>query len=79
MNEEFDVAKERTSQDRKWGVQNHTPERWLVILGEEYGEACKEALEGNLDAYRHELVQTAAVAMAAIDSLDRARKEGGEK
>jgi hypothetical protein len=36
-----DVMDERTRQDAKWGRQDHEPARWLMILGEEYGEACE--------------------------------------
>lgn len=80
-----EVLAERLRQDAKWGEQNHKPEWWLAILGEEYGEACQAALEahfkgyarhGKLDDYRTELVQVAAVAVAAIESLDRARTRG---
>lgn len=40
-----DVMKERQFQDLKWGMQHHPIAEWLVILGEEYGEACKSALD----------------------------------
>ncbi|MFA4945888.1 MAG: hypothetical protein WC789_14470 [Lentisphaeria bacterium] len=107
-----DVLIERERQDAKWGVQRHAPAVWMLILGEEVGEAaedpfddvsvqavvspmadlvkacqrCREILEAGygrtLDAngstmiaparvrYRAELVQVAAVAVAAIESLD---------
>ena len=79
-----EVKRERERQDGKWGQQNHSPEVWLLILGEEVGEANRAALEalapcGNpigdrrewLMAYRKELVQVAAVAIAMIESVDR--------
>lgn len=74
-----DIADERSAQDVKWGEQNHSPPVWLTILGEEYGEACEQTLSmvfypSNLEAasnYRRELIQIAAVAIAAIESLDR--------
>lgn len=75
-----DVAFERIRQDEKWGQQDHSPMEWLCILGEEVGEANKAVLEahfpgyerrGDLSGYRAELVQVAAVAIAAIESLDR--------
>jgi len=66
------VVDERKRQDDKWGEQNHNPERWLAILGEEVGEACKAVLEGDAEGYRKELVQVAAVAVAAVENLDRA-------
>lgn len=77
------VRRERERQDAKWGEQNHEPFLWMTVLGEEFGEACRAALEATfngdklrdacLSEYRVELVQTAAVAVAAIESLDRAR------
>lgn len=70
-----DVAKERKRQDAKWGQQNHDPHMWMVILGEEFGEACKEAYEGSLRKLRTELIQTAAVAVAAVECLDRGEWE----
>jgi len=77
-----EVLSERIRQDHKWGEQNHSPVEWLAILGEEYGEACRGALEahfpgyeitGDFSNYRAELIQTAAVAIAAVECLDRAR------
>ena len=68
------VLNERTRQDDKFGEQNHDPLKWLVILGEEYGEACQAILNQKLPEpwrYRSELVQCAAVALAAIESFDR--------
>lgn len=66
-----EVVTERARQEQKWGEQNHAPDRWMTILGEEFGEACKGALEQDWDNYREELVQVAAVAVAAIECLDR--------
>ncbi len=67
------VILERHRQDKKWGEQNHHPLRWLAILGEEKGEADKAILESSLLKYRDELVHVAAVAIAAIESLDRGK------
>lgn len=69
------VEHEREKQIRKWGVQEHDPQMWLAILGEEYGEVSKEIAEMhvkvfNTSAYRKELLQTAAVALAAVQCLD---------
>jgi NTP pyrophosphatase (non-canonical NTP hydrolase) len=66
-----EVALERARQDNKWGRQEHSPYGWLTILGEETGEACRAALEGNARQYRKEMIQVAAVAIAAIECLDR--------
>lgn len=69
-----EVAKERERQNTKWGVQRHNPLTWLAILGEEVGEVNKAVLENifsrkGLEEYRQELIQVAAVAVAAIESL----------
>lgn len=72
-----ELKRERQRQQAKWGEQNLPPEIWLMIIGEEVGEANNAALEhflGNkkdLADYRAELVQVAAVAVHAIESFDR--------
>jgi len=80
-----DVLFERRKQDEKWGEQNHDPAWYLAILGEEFGEACQAALQtrfggkhGGLLNLRNELIQTAAVAVAMVECLDRGtwNKEG---
>ena len=70
------VQDERASQDRQFGLQDHTPAEWITILGEEYGEACRGAYEAwrnnsGTAAYRAELLHVAAVAVVAIECLDR--------
>ena len=72
------IKEERLRQDAKWGFQRHDMSMWLAILGEEYGETCKGALEhifGNRDisSYREEMEQTAAVAIAALEHLEEMR------
>ena len=72
-----DVIEERKRQDDKCGQQNHHPIIWMSILTEEVGEAAKEANDiffanaQRIEQLREELVQVAAVAIAAIESLDR--------
>lgn len=58
------VLEERENQDRKWGVQNHDPAFWLLILTEELGEVAKAALERNHPEYIKELRQLIAVGLA---------------
>lgn len=78
-----EVETERTRQDEIWGEQNHRPADWLTILMEEVGEAAKHAVEtrfdyggdSNYSKYRREMVQVAAVAVAAVESLDRGKWE----
>lgn len=80
------ILAERVRQDQKWGEQNHPPIEWLAILSEEVGELAKEVNEqhwrerpDSLMKLRAELVQVAAVAVAWLECLDRAKqaeKEG---
>lgn len=68
-----DIVKERRRQDKKWGVRLHTPATWLIILAEEVGEAAKALLEDRSN-WRKELVQIAAVVVAAIATWDKNRE-----
>jgi NTP pyrophosphatase (non-canonical NTP hydrolase) len=65
------ITAERRTQDEKWGVQDHLPVKWMSILMEEVGEAAKAVLDNRPVEYQRELIQVAAVAMAAIESLRR--------
>lgn len=66
-----DVLHERESQYEKWGQHDHDEDRWMVILMEEVGEVARAILDENPDNYRKELLQVAAVAVAAIEAFDR--------
>lgn len=66
-----DVLHERESQYEKWGQQDHDEDRWMVILMEEVGEVARAIFDENPDNYRKELMQVAAVAVAAIEAFDR--------
>jgi hypothetical protein len=74
-----DVKEELQRQLRKWGTQTHQPLYWLGILGEEYGEAAKWIIEWGVcrpgaetvPMLYLELVQIAAVAIAAAECLNR--------
>lgn len=66
-----DILVERRAQDEKWGEQNHDPAWWMVILMEEVGEVARAIFEGDEVGYVAELVQVAAVAVAALESYDR--------
>lgn len=65
------VRNERLRQDRKWGVQNHPPCKWITIAVEELGEAAEAALEDKYDQYVKELVECAASCVAAIECIVR--------
>lgn len=77
------IAYERGAQDKKWGEQNHTPAQWMSILGEEFGEVClivNKTIENHGQAldrthYEFELIQVAAVCVAAIENI---RRQHGE-
>lgn len=73
-----EVLKERERQTSMWGVQDLPVAEWMLILGEEVGEVVKEANEVHFRQvssrnYRTELLQVAAVAVSAIEALDRSR------
>ena len=81
-----EIVEERLRQNEKWGEQNHSPLEWIAILIEEVGEVAKEAhefhfgvrgttewLDEKIQLYRKEMVQVAAVAVQAIECLDRKR------
>jgi hypothetical protein len=75
-----DVSRERDRQQQKWGVQTHSIAEWLMILGEEYGEACQAGNEcyfrdDSLTKLRKELIQTMAVALAIIEGLEHHEKK----
>ena len=69
-----DVSNERIRQLKLWGEQNHDPKTWLGILTEEVGEVAREINDNGPGTahYRKELIQVAAVAVAAVEALDRA-------
>ena len=72
-----EVLAERERQDKIWGTnQGHHPVEWARILGMTIGKADKAALDAHyacesfdfLTEYRKELIQTAAVGVAALES-----------
>lgn len=82
MNALNDVLAERSRQDAKWGEQNHDPFVFLAVLMEEVGELSQAALKvrfgGDTPSHmRGEAVQVAAVALAIIECLDRAKWSWG--
>lgn len=72
------VLAERGRQDEKWGVQTHAPNVWIAILAEELGEVAKSSLENNWTEYQLELIQLAAVAVAAFESFNLMRDGSSE-
>lgn len=62
------IQMEREAQIAKWGHQEHSDEKWGMILLEEAGEVAKAVLEKNDAALLQEMVQVAAVLEAWITS-----------
>lgn len=86
------ISAERARQDRQFGGQHHDPVYWVGILTEEMGEVAREAIElrpfaergqrtadESLARLRAELVQLAAVAVAAIEDIDSIPIEGASR
>ena len=67
-----EVRGEVRRQERKWSPNPRglSMERWLVIIGEEYGECCEAVLDPRPpEALLEELVQVAACCVSAIVDL----------
>ena len=76
------VKDERKRQDRKWGQSNHSPLQWIAILAEEQGEVARAIIDGrtpDYENYEEELIQVAAVCVAAVESLHRTEGREVEK
>ncbi len=87
-----ETINERRRQDRKWGEQDHSFVEWISILAEEFGEASRaanhayfmiqkeeydfDAVQNWIKNYRQELIETAAVCIAAVENLDREQFNG---
>jgi hypothetical protein len=57
-----------------WGNENddsHSEESWSAIITHELGQACFH--EDNSAKFRQQMVKVAAVAVAAIEAIDRAK------
>lgn len=78
-----EIVSERDRQDNKWGQQNHQPQFWTGILGEEFGELCEAVNEtvfnngehakpkGGYENMRKEAIHVAAVAVGFLECLER--------
>lgn len=64
------LRQEMAEQEHKWGKDRVLhPDRWIAILGEEFGEVCRAVNERDKDNYMDELIDLAASALAAAHSL----------
>lgn len=70
-----EVAAERARQDGRWGGAEHdddmTMDAFAQLIADYAGWARVKVREGTFDEARQRLVQTAALAVAAIERLDR--------
>lgn len=73
-----DILAERAAQDAQWGGPAHDDEHsmidWLNYISYQLRHAGYAAYDEVIPAYRQRLVKTAALAAAAIESLDRKTK-----
>ncbi|WP_237212988.1 hypothetical protein [Falsiroseomonas oryziterrae] len=70
-----EVAAERTRQDAQWGGPPRDDalpvQAFVQLIGDYAGWARVKAREGSMVEARQRLVQAAALAVAAVESLDR--------
>jgi len=70
-----EVAAERARQDGRWGGAEHdddmTMDAFAQLIADYAGWARVKAREGTFDEARQRLLQAAALAVAAIERLDR--------
>lgn len=67
------VLAERQRQDAAWGPadrRGYAPETWLAVLTEEVGEVARAILERKPSDAAAELIQVAAVAIAALEAIE---------
>lgn len=70
------ILAERERQDKKWGTEPLPPVRWLVVLGEEFGEVSRALHDDKPDEYYEEMIHVAAVALSACeDYLEEKEKQ----
>jgi hypothetical protein len=69
-----EIIAERAKQEQMWGNENddaHSEEAWSAIITHELGQACFH--EDNSATFRKQMIKVAAVAVAAIEAIDRAK------
>lgn len=72
-----DVAAERERQDAKWGGPDHDdehcPSEFVSFIYEKSNHAVDAVFDKSPTEVRRRLIQVAALAVAAVESLDRKR------
>lgn len=69
------VAAEDKRQLEIWGNQARSNHKWLVILGEEFGELCNAILRGSLPDTAKEATHVATVALKIAWMARKKQKE----
>lgn len=74
------VSEERKRQDAQWGGSDHDDEHervdWLRFVDEHVRRARRAVNHtGDLDEYRQQMVEIAALCVAAIESHDRKARQ----
>ena len=74
------INKERDRQIDKWGIENHQPQFWTGLLGEEFGEYCQAvnetvligdgAINPEKGGYENMLTELSHVAATAINAME---------
>lgn len=71
-----EIARERHNQDVQWGGlehdDQHDPAEWLQFIDKQVYNARDACQHGTSDAYRSRLLKIAALAVAAVEAVDRA-------
>jgi hypothetical protein len=80
-----EIKQERDYQDGKWGHQTddmlNTPWMWAAYLAQHSTRWMRGTFDldtATSDAFRKAMVKTAALAVAAVESLDRQRATRGK-
>ena len=68
------VEAERGRQDEKWDEQSYDFHLWLTILMEEVGEVARAVWDEHEEHAAAELIEVAAVAVAAVEDFYRRTK-----
>ena len=71
----YGICEERERQDRQWGGpehdDTHSRRDWVSLICRFLGKADRHADEMAVDGYQQAMISVAALAMAAIESVDR--------
>jgi hypothetical protein len=79
-----EIAAERSYQEQRWGNKSddtlNTPWMWVAYIACYATKWMKGKLSlngGDVEDFRNKMIKTAAIAVAAVESIDRQRKDRG--